>query len=294
MSEPTTTAPTREARPTAGEGGPCYVYAVGRDLPGLAAAVADVPGLDGARVRTVCAQGLAALVCAVSPDAFSEAGLRGQLGDLERLSVIARSHHDLVLAASALTTVLPLRLGTVYRDAPRVAGMLRENGPALRGLLDRLAGHAEWGVKVYADRGSGAPPARPAGDGDREAGAEGLGRAYLRRRRAERETRRTADRAAREVTARVRAAADAWAADGVAHRPQQGDLVTERGENLANDAYLVAARHTDDFHRAVHEAVAHADGVRVTVTGPWAPYSFATPPGGELEPGLDQEAGRDR
>ncbi|WEV23944.1 GvpL/GvpF family gas vesicle protein [Streptomyces sp. 71268] len=258
------------------ETGPCYAFAIGRHTPELAAAAAGVSGLDGADVRAVWADGLGALVCAVAPDAFSEAGLRAQLEDLERLTVIARSHHEVVAAASAVTTVLPLRLGTVYQDASRVAQMLREHGTALRESLDRLTGHAEWGVKVYAEPDAGPSPP-PAADGS----ADTPGRAYLQRRRAAREARRAADRTAREVVARVRATAAEWAVDRVAHRPQQGELATSRGENLVNDAYLVAAEHVDAFQDAVRHAAAGAAGVRVELTGPWAPYSFATPPGAE-------------
>ncbi|WP_232109624.1 GvpL/GvpF family gas vesicle protein [Streptomyces buecherae] len=258
------------------ETGPCYAYAIGRGTPELADAAAGVSGLDGAGVRTVCADGLGALVCAVAPDAFDTAGLRAQLEDLERLTTIARSHHEVVAAASAATTVLPLRLGTVYRDASRVAQMLREHGAALRESLDRLAGHAEWGVKVYAEPGAGAPTP-PAADDTTDT----PGRAYLQRRRAAREAQRAADRTAREVVARVRAGAAEWAVDRVAHRPQHGELASTNGENLVNDAYLVGAEHVDAFQAAVRHAAAGAAGVRVELTGPWAPYSFATPPGAE-------------
>ncbi|MBB5937069.1 GvpL/GvpF family gas vesicle protein [Streptomyces zagrosensis] len=273
-----------------------YVYAVGWHEPALTEAAAGAPGLDGAAVRTVCADGLSALVCDVPADAFGEEGLRGQMEDLDRLAAIARSHHALVVAANALTTVLPMRLGTVYRDEARVAHMLQEHGGALRTLLDRLEGHAEWGVKVYADPRAMPPAAAPqsgAATAGSASSAGSPGRAYLRQRRAVRDAHHAVYRTARDVVARIHEQAAALAAGHVAHHPQQGELATASGENLANDAYLVSVEHTDAFQAAVRQAAADAPGVRVEVTGPWAPYSFAatSPPAPETAPDTGSDSG---
>jgi hypothetical protein len=64
----------------------------------------------------------------------------------------------------------------------------------------------------------------------------------------------------------------------VAHRPQQGELAPGAGENIANEAYLVPAGSVPEFRQAVSGLAGQAPGVRIEVTGPWAPYSFATPP----------------
>jgi hypothetical protein len=83
------------------------------------------------------------------------------------------------------------------------------------------------------------------------------------------------------VAAEVAGRAAALARDRVVHRPQQGELATSAGENIANEAYLVAADRVADFRTAVGAVADGVPGVRVELTGPWAPYSFATPaPGG--------------
>lgn len=61
------------------------------------------------------------------------------------------------------------------------------------------------------------------------------------------------------------------------HRPQQGRLAQGAGENVANDAYLVPRPAAEEFRRRVLDTAGDLPGVRVEVTGPWAPYSFATP-----------------
>ncbi|MCM2580108.1 GvpL/GvpF family gas vesicle protein [Streptomyces meridianus] len=268
--------------PYSGDGTLSYVYAVGRPGAALDSAVADLTGLYGDPVRTVVSGGLAAVVSAVPAQDFGEAGLKAQLEDLARLEVVARGHHAVVDALATRTTVLPLRLATVHLDDASTGRVLDASRTGFTELLDRLDGHVEWGVKVYADpedavSADPGPAVMPSG------GSESPGRAYLQRRRAQRNTRQNAHRAAQEVSARVAEAAASVAADQVAHRPQQGELAAGPGENIANGAYLVHRSRTEGFRTAVEEAARGASGVRVEVTGPWAPYSFASVTGTSVE-----------
>lgn len=256
-----------------------YVYAIGRAGAGLDTAAPRLTGLRDGRVRTASADGLTALVSSVPADAFSEEGMKAQLENLTELEEIARTHHTVVEAAHTGTTVLPMRLATVYLDDARVRSMLRERGAEFDALLSRLEGHAELGVKVYADPRAAAADPAPASDGPEPADPPvSPGRAYLQQRRAQRRTQRDAYRAAGAVADEVRDRAAALARDRVAHRPQQGELAAGAGENIANEAYLVPTDRLREFHQAVAGLADGVPGVRIEVTGPWAPYSFATPP----------------
>lgn len=272
-----------------------YAYAVGREGAGLEIAMGPATGMAGAPLRTVVAGGLTAVVCTVPEAEFSEAGLKARLENLDELEVLARSHHSVVEALARETTVLPLRLATVYLDDERVAGMLRGAGPELRALLDRLADHLEWGVKVYVDPAAGpassadhSHPETPGTDGLAPESAEQPGRAYLRQRRAQRHSRDEAYRTAQEGVRRALAAAAEYAEGRVTHRPQQGELAEGggdmggaggSGQNIANEAFLVPLDRSEAFRAAVEEADRDLPGVRIEVTGPWAPYSFAVPEG---------------
>lgn len=258
-----------------GDGELSYVYAVGRPGGDLDDATAGLTGLYGDPVRTVVSGGLAAVVSAVPAQDFGEAGLKAQLEDLARLEAVARGHHAVVDTLAARTTVLPLRLATVHLDDASTVEVLDASRSAFTELLGRLHDHVEWGVKVYADPGS-AGATVPEPDAAPSDGSASPGRAYLQRRRAQRTTRQNAHRAAQEVAARVAEAAASAAADQVAHRPQQGELAAGSGENIANYAYLVPRSRTEAFRSAVEQAARGAQGVRVEVTGPWAPYSFAS------------------
>ncbi|MDT9701600.1 GvpL/GvpF family gas vesicle protein [Streptomyces sp. P17] len=252
-----------------------YVYAVVR---APAAAPDEIRGVYGAPVTLVRSGAVAAAVSAVPGEEFSETALGKRLEDLDWLETTARAHHFVVDALAARDTVLPLRLATVYRDDARVAEMLSQRQELFGALLDRLEGHVEWGVKVYAEAGAGlTAPSATRDEPD-------SGRAYLRRRRQQYRSREEVWRAAETAVRRTEEEARALAVDRARHRPQQGELAEGPGDNVANDAYLVPRGLGEEFRERMEHAADDLPGVRVEVTGPWAPYSFAVLPEGSGPP----------
>ncbi|MFF8444396.1 GvpL/GvpF family gas vesicle protein [Streptomyces californicus] len=268
------TAPeTPAGAPGADAGEMSYVYAVGREGPALDGLAARLSGVDGRPLRPVAGGGLCALVSPVPADAFSERGLAAQMEDLDRLEAVARAHHAVVDAAFAETSVLPMRLATVYLDDARVAAMLVGQRDQFQELLGRLEGHVELGVKVYADpRAAATTPAEPAAATSSGAGA---GRAYLRRRQAQQRDSQDVYQAASDLAARAAHLAEGVASSRAVHRPQQGQLAARAGVNVTNEAYLVPRDHAARLHRELAALADGAPGVAIEVTGPWAPYSFA-------------------
>ncbi|WP_413806333.1 GvpL/GvpF family gas vesicle protein [Streptomyces sp. OE57] len=285
-----------------------YAYAVLRPTPEAARAAAVLRGVADEQVGLVETGDLAAAVGPVPAEEFEEGALKAGLEELPRLEALARGHHGVVAGLAPLGAVLPLRLATVYRDEDRVRQVLQERRDQFLPLLERLAGHLEWGVKVYTDPTD--PTDSLASDAAVSAGATGgeealsPGRAYLAARRRRRRGAEEAWQTAARTAARIAEEAGGLAVGRVAHRPQRGELAqvaggeTARdgksggetagggksgggkpgGENIANDAYLVPADRAEEFRSRVLAAAEGQPGVRVEVTGPWAPYSFALPP----------------
>ncbi|WP_105970117.1 GvpL/GvpF family gas vesicle protein [Streptomyces geranii] len=115
--------------------GPRYVYAVCR--PFGAALQAQLRGVAGAPPKLLTHHGLVAVV-SVLPEP-----------DADRLTMTARAHHAVVDGLTAVTTPLPLRPGTVFRDDSGVRVMMEEREGEFRRALDRFDGRVEWSVKVY-------------------------------------------------------------------------------------------------------------------------------------------------
>ncbi|MFB7269721.1 GvpL/GvpF family gas vesicle protein [Streptomyces sp. NPDC056244] len=248
-----------------------YSYAVTRADAALGESLRRTRGVAGAPVRLVRGHGLAVVVSSVPERDFGESALKARLEDLDWLESVARAHHAVVETAFARATVLPLRLATLHLDDTRVLDMLNRRADEFAGLLDQLAGHVEWGVKVYA-----MPPApgSPAPVGASAAAGASPGRDYLRSRQRQRSSGEDAWRAAHDAVLRVDAEARGLAVDRVQHRLQEGELATGPGYNVSNDAYLVPRESSEEFQARVEGAAEALDGIRVDITGPWAPYSF--------------------
>ena len=278
-----------------------WAYAITED--GGAADLSWLTGVGGARVRTVARSGLSMLVSDVSLAEFGEAALRRNLEDLDWLDEVARAHHQVIDAAARQSSLLPTRLATVYTSDAAVCDALDERGTELHAVLGRVGGRVEWGVKAYAEPSPAAREERvPAGrdrvgaregtdpgPADRDAGT-GAGLAYLKRRRAQLTAGERARSAAVNAVRAVHANLGEHAADSRLHPPQSTQLSGARLPMLLNAAYLIATDEGAGFTAAVEaEASAHPD-LRIELTGPWPPYSFA---GDEEQPASDGERGPD-
>ncbi|GAA3908451.1 GvpL/GvpF family gas vesicle protein [Streptomyces lacrimifluminis] len=248
-----------------------YAYAVLLLNEAAERSARELRGVDGLPVRILRGTGTAAVVSDVPAEAFTEEAIAQRLDDITDLERLARDHHQVIAALASRTAVLPLRLATVYLDDDSLLRRLHADDGHFRATLNRLEGHDEWGVKIYARPQATTPP-----PGDRPRS----GRDYLRARRTSRDGHDLALQAAADLGARVdRTLAEANLVTDVRHhRPQPAALSAEPGENVVNAAYLVPREHTRSFQDRVELLAAGTVGVRLEITGPWAPYSFASPP----------------
>ncbi|MFF5671370.1 GvpL/GvpF family gas vesicle protein [Streptomyces hygroscopicus] len=256
-----------------------YVFAVCRG--GDLTALAELPGLGtGAPVRTLAAGPLTAVVQDVPAAGFGEEALRQRLSDRDELERCARAHHAVITAVSALVPAVPLPLATLYLDDGRVREALGERRTSFLTALDRIAGRAEWGVKVYAL--TGAPPSAPdagpgagATPGPSRPAATGSGRAYLdrvRTRQRDREQRHTlALRAAERVDTVVRGLAVA----ARRLRPHGVEVTGKHRTHVLNAAYLLDLGRERELRAALASLRRDETEVQIELSGPWAPYSFA-------------------
>ncbi|MGW1717124.1 GvpL/GvpF family gas vesicle protein [Streptomyces sp. NPDC002156] len=120
-----------------------YVYAVCR--PFDAALQAQLTGVAGVPPKLLTHHGLVAVVSTVPEADFGEESLRQRTDDGDR------AHHAVIDALTAVTTPLPLRPATVFRDDSAVRVMIEEREDDFRRALDRFSGRVEWRVKVYLE-----------------------------------------------------------------------------------------------------------------------------------------------
>jgi hypothetical protein len=237
-----------------------------------------IPGVVEAGVQRVQTEELVALVSRVPAGEFAAEPLARNLNDLTWLERVARRHEAVLDAALVQSTIVPLRMCTIFESDRGVRDMLEQQRESLAGALAALEGRLEWAVKVLVDRERLMKATRPHAGGHEV--AAGDGGAYLQRRRAERDAREAASRLAADTAQQVHARLQDWAIDARTHPPQNRELSGHEGEMVLNAAYLVERERTDELRQIVTELEEHHRelGARIELTGPWPPYNFVPGP----------------
>ncbi len=256
-----------------------YVYGV------IGGARLEVPdsllGVDGRHQVRILPEGdVAAVASQVPLSEFGEETLRESLNDVEWLEHTARGHERVLDEVRALTTVIPMRLCTVYRSQSSVADMLGRERAALVEALDRLDGKTEWGLKIFADPGAVRRAASEASDDagrlDAELAAASAGSAYMRRRQLDDLVRAEGDRLIDECVEDAHSRLAALSVEALSNPLQPSEATGHSGQMVLNGVYLVDDGATDQFHAAIGalgEAYGPA-GFELEATGPWPPYNF--------------------
>lgn len=260
-----------------------YLYAVveAGSRAHQALAAGEIAGLDpAAPLFAVEAAGLAAAVSYVPAALFAEEPLNALVTDLQRLTPFAVRHEAAIARLQPHAPALvPLTFGAVYERPERVRLLLAEQATAFHAMLDRVRGRQEWGIKVSRNM---AQSLAAVGDHSEElrrlaaeAAAASPGRAFILNKQRQRIL---ADEADRMVAAACNELLEELAAvSAAARRDQITRLDTVESVQLAlKAAFLVDETAADRFRAlagALNERIAPR-GLRLELSGPWAPYSF--------------------
>lgn len=255
-----------------------YLYGVvsATELP--AATVAGV--VPGGPIETVAHGGLAAVVSQVPLSEFGDEHLKRNLERMDWLERTARGHEAVIEAVRAQSTMVPMRMCTLFRSTQSVREMLAREAQPLDDALARLAGRSEWGVKALADLSriqvalsAETAPVTPSDTLE-------AGRRYLEGRQAERRVARQVDGWLRTAVSEVHDTLGAAAVLSRRNPLQAPEVSGYEDEMVLNGVYLVADAAFDRFRARVEEFNERhiATGLRLELTGPWPPYNFVSPP----------------
>jgi hypothetical protein len=221
-----------------------YLYAV----LGAAPAPPLGEGMAGEPLRLVACAGVVAVAGAMAEaPALTPGSLRGHDAVVRRLAAVADA-------------ILPARFGTLAAGDADLCERLVGAGDSLRAALARVAGCEQMILRIYRD---GVPevaaPAAP------DPAAPGPGTRYLAAR-----ARARRDAADAGELAPIRPVLDRFIAAERVERHATPPLV-------ASVYHLLARGRAPAYTAAVEAAGRTLPGVRLRVSGPWAPYAFAPP-----------------
>jgi hypothetical protein len=202
-------------------------------------------GLAGEPLRIVACDGLFAATgdIAETPGATPEA-LRGHDAVVRRLAALAHA-------------ILPARFGMLTRDDADLCARLT-HGSALREALARVAGREQMTLRVYSASAAGPEETHTSPPAGSTPGA-----AYLAERA--RRLRLTTD------IAELMPLRDALARFVIEERVERH----ETPPLVASAYHLIARGRAEEYTNAVEAVARGVAGVRIRVSGPWAPYAFA-------------------
>jgi hypothetical protein len=266
-----------------------YVYCVVRDAapPVVATAIESMPGGGAPRVLPI-ARNTWLIVADVPVTAFGQNALNKRLQDVDWMSRCGVAHQAVIEAFLGSDAVVPMTLFTIFANDERALAEVTKDAARLDASLDRVAGRAEWVVRVLrgdaaaaASPGTGAAAAAAAVSAatrTRDAGAAPRsGREFLQ---AKVDQRQAARRAAEETSEAVRALLSTLSdvADEVSDRTEALTASALGTAALLESAFLIARTAEPQFEKAARRmAQPLADrGFRVSVTGPWPCYSFVS------------------
>lgn len=216
-----------------------YAYAIGE--PAAAAPAPKRRGLGGARLRVLEHDGVAVVYS-------RHRSLRPQ----PRPDLVL-THERVVEAIMARGPVLPLRFGTRLEHEEALCAVLAERRTELVGGLAYVSGRVEMGLRVT-----------PAPSQHDDLPRNRSGREYLLARVSDH---RLGEQAARDLHARL---AELAVASHVRDRPAPPAVLVA--------SYLVEKDQVDAFRRQAERVGAAQPDRRISVTGPWPPYSFTRDP----------------
>lgn len=189
------------------------------------------------------------------------------LTDMDWVGTVALAHERVVeyFAGRAATTVIPMKLFTMFSSVERAVAEIGTRKRAIAASMRRIAGAEEWGVRIL--RGPAAAP--PAVTTTRA----GSGAAFLAAKKQAKDEAKLARAAAAE------AAADAFGElAALARDARQREDAPPAGAvpPLLDAAFLVPATSRGRFKSAVTRAAARCAGAgaQMTLSGPWPAYNF--------------------
>ncbi|WP_406099034.1 GvpL/GvpF family gas vesicle protein [Streptomyces sp. NBC_01013] len=253
-----------------------YVYAICRTEEPLALDM--VAGItDGEPVRSLAVGSLTAVVQTVRAAEFTDEAWQERLSDEIELERCARAHHAVVSAVAGHAPTVPLPLATLYHGENRARSALNDEAARFHTALERIAHHAEWGVKVYAPSppggGRDAPVRRPSAPVDRGRPAPGAGRAYLERKRSQQAQREQRQGDSLRIAEVVDEDVSRIATASRRLRPHSHGAVGGHRVQVLNATYLVA-EHRSAALQVLAARLRERTGAEIEISGPWVPYSF--------------------
>lgn len=219
-----------------------------------------------------------AVLSRVIPEEFTDRALQERMREVTWITSRACRHQAVVEQIARQAAVFPAPFGAIFSSDRVLAELIRRHHGQIRDFLERIAGHAEWSLKCYLDRGKAVAAlseAALAAEAQRLAGLA-PGARYFEEKKIQKNAGKQLNHWLDTVVSALKQEIAAMAG-----RHRWRDLLSRQATGMEmdmviNGAFLVAYDNLDDFrHKSEELNRIHAPaGLIFEISGPWPPYSF--------------------
>lgn len=250
----------------------CYLYCLTPSARGIQTAQTGVDGQHPVSVRA-CGE-IGAILGEVAIDEFCGERAEAHLQDLAWLGPRVCRHAAVIEEVMHQAPVLPARFATLFTSLDSLERSVVENQPAIARYFAELGDKQEWAVKGLVDR---AGSLKIMGAAEAPAPGAAPGARYFQEKRMKAQRERDFNLLLKEFCRRAAVALGAHPSVFRERKLVAPVTDAEDGEVVLNWAFLVSPAALDDF-RVRLERLNGGEafpGLRLGLTGPWPPYSFA-------------------
>ncbi|MDP2934431.1 MAG: GvpL/GvpF family gas vesicle protein [bacterium] len=241
----------------------------------------SLKGIDKNKIYLLPYEDIEAVVTEVNRVEFSSREIKSKLENLKWIEEKIRNHEEVIEEAMKDSPVIPLKFLTIYESKTKIVNILKRNYKKFRGLLDKLKGKAEWGVKVYLiDREKLVDKARKEDEEpmrmEEELKSKPEGIKYFLEKQIE-----------EKISAKVDEKLDKYVKDIFEilspfseKKPMINELlprgITDKKEMIFNVSYLFSEDKLKEFQKVVKRLQDYylPVGLWIEYSGPWPPYNF--------------------
>jgi hypothetical protein len=229
-------------------------------------------------VELICDGPIAAVASRIGLDRFEPDKLQGRTAEEVRwLGQIAARHNQIICQAAESSTVLPLRLGTLFRSRDSLRVALARSAPTVGGFLRRFRQRREWGVKLYWKKSPRENMLRHDGPAaPHYAAAAPSGTGYLAQKKSELAERRELRAGVHQTLQTVEQRLSAKAEDYRRIRTLPSELTGRSEEMVFNAAFLLSSSAQESWSEIIERVRQEVSGkgLLLELSNPWPPYHF--------------------
>lgn len=240
-------------------------------------------GLDGKNdVYPMTIKNMAALVCQLDENEYSEAAIKEKTNDMEWLRENAFHHHEMLIALNERYNVIPMKFCTIFANEENLRKTIEKNEENLKNSFAFIDGNEEWNLKIYCDDNE-LKKHVSSHNSNIEAKKEEIsqlspGRQYFAKKKMGQMVDKELKKEKNTVCERVHDQLTGFSLQDTVKKNWNKDVTGRKDQMSWNSVYLVPNARVEGFLDKINqmkdESASH--GWKFEATGPWPAYHFAS------------------